>query len=268
MKKYVHGYSQREMQRLREQSGILEELLHSGTEYPADSRVLEAGCGVGGQTRILAKRNPKVAFTSIDFSHESLDKAKTLIESEGLGNVAFRHADIMNLPFDDESFDHVFVCFVLEHLDDPVAALGGLKRILKKSGTITLIEGDHGSAFWHPETPESLKAWDGLVRSQKELGHDPNIGRRVHPLLKEAGFEIKEVSPRWLYADAGNPVLLDGMVNKIIVPMTQTAKEQSIGMGLIDEATWAKGLSDLEKSGNPPEGTFYYTWFKGVGVKR
>ncbi len=80
--------------------------------------------------------------------------------------------------------------------------------------------------------------------------------------------KIKEVSPRWLYADAGNPVLLDGMVNKIIVPMTQTAKEKSIGMGLIDDAEWEKGISDLEKSGDPPEGTFFYTWFKGVGVKR
>ena len=38
---YVHGYSEREFERLRDQSGILESLLHSGTSYSAGSKVLE-----------------------------------------------------------------------------------------------------------------------------------------------------------------------------------------------------------------------------------
>ncbi len=57
------------------------------------------------------------------------------------------------------------------------------------------------------------------------------------------------------------------MVNKIIVPMTQTAREKSLDMGLIDEETWDRGISDLENSGVTPEGTFFYTWFKAVATK-
>ncbi len=94
-KKYVHGYSERETQRLQEQSGILEELLHWDTAYPAASKVLEAGCGVGGQTMLLARRNPEAEFTSIDISQDSLDAAKELIDKEGMSNVSFQQADIM-----------------------------------------------------------------------------------------------------------------------------------------------------------------------------
>ncbi|MBV8457682.1 MAG: methyltransferase domain-containing protein, partial [Acetobacteraceae bacterium] len=48
----------------------------------------------------------------------------------------------------DASFDHVFVCFVLEHMPDPETALAELQRVLKLGGSRTVIEGDHGSALF------------------------------------------------------------------------------------------------------------------------
>ncbi|MFJ6773529.1 hypothetical protein ACIQOV_21670, partial [Kitasatospora sp. NPDC091257] len=47
---YVHGYARTEARRLGDQADTLADLLHAGTAYPAGSRVLEAGCGVGAQT--------------------------------------------------------------------------------------------------------------------------------------------------------------------------------------------------------------------------
>ena len=266
-KRYVHGYSERETQRLQEQSSILEELLHWDTIYPAGGRVIEAGCGVGGQTVPLARRSPQAECVSIDISHDSLDAAKTLIEKEGICNVRFQQSDIMDMPFAAESFDHVFVCFVLEHLEEPLEALFMLREVLRAGGTITVIEGDHGSCFWHPETQESLRAWHSLIEAQAQLGHDPLIGRKLYPLLSRAGFDVKEVSPRWVYADSNNLALMDGVLNKIIVPMTETARQRALELGLIDEVTFDKGLDDLRRSGMPPDGTFFYTWFKAVAVK-
>ena len=46
---YVHGYSLRESERLTDQSGILEQLLHHGTEYEEGSIILEAGDIIVGQ---------------------------------------------------------------------------------------------------------------------------------------------------------------------------------------------------------------------------
>src|SRR5262245_40334887 len=109
---YVHGYDARESERLHDQAGTLVELLHGDTAYPAGARVLEAGCGVGAQTVTLSARSPEARFTSIDLSEETLEQAR----AHGLPNVDLQRADILDLPFEPASFDHVFVCFVLEHM--------------------------------------------------------------------------------------------------------------------------------------------------------
>jgi trans-aconitate methyltransferase len=65
---YVHGYAAGEVQRLQDQASTLIDLLHTDTAYPAGSKVLEAGCGVGAQTVPLAARSPHARFTAIDRS--------------------------------------------------------------------------------------------------------------------------------------------------------------------------------------------------------
>ena len=72
-KAYVHGYDHRENIRLQDQASTLVELLHSDTKYPAGSKVLEAGCGVGAQTITLAKNSPDALITSIDISDVSVE---------------------------------------------------------------------------------------------------------------------------------------------------------------------------------------------------
>jgi SAM-dependent methyltransferase len=264
---YVHGYSERETQRLYEQAEILEDILHPGTAFPANARVLEAGCGVGAQTRLLVKRSPKAVFTCIDISEKSLESANRLKEKAGFQNVTFRREDIIRLSFADETFDHIFLCFVLEHLDVPVAALTELKRVLKRGGTITVIEGDHGSCFWHPETLESVAAWNGLITAQRNIGHDPNIGRRLTPLLTEAGFNLQTCEPAWLYADRLKPALRDGMVDHIIVPMVQSAERQILTDKLVPKEVYEKGVADLCRVDQLDEGAFFYTWFKAIAGK-
>lgn len=264
---YTHGYSERETQRLYEQAVILEDILHTGTAYPAGAKVLEAGCGVGAQTRLLIKHSPEAEFTCIDISEKSLATAKKLKDRDGFENITFAQADIHSLDFPSEAFDHIFICFVLEHSDDPVAALIELKRVLKPGGTITCIEGDHGSCFWHPETPESIAAWNGLIMAQRTHGHRPNIGRTLTPLLTEAGFDVHSCKPAWLYADRLQPALRDGMVNHIIVPMVQASEQQIREDNLLPNAIYTKGVADLSRVDQIDEGTFFYTWFKAVAKK-
>ena len=110
---YVHGYQRNENERLQDHAGTLVDLLHSDTSYPAGGLVLEAGCGVGAQTVTLARRSPDARFVSVDVSADSIAQATRAAEGAGLTNVQFRPADIFALPFAPESFDHVFVCFVL-----------------------------------------------------------------------------------------------------------------------------------------------------------
>ena len=84
---------------------------------------MEAGCGVGAQTVTLAQNSPKAFITSVDISEVSIAQAREKVEKAGITNVKFQQGDIFHLPFAAESFDHVFVCFVLEHLSNPGDAL-------------------------------------------------------------------------------------------------------------------------------------------------
>jgi SAM-dependent methyltransferase len=263
---YVHGYSVKESTRLADQAGTLTELLHADTRYPSGSMVLEAGCGVGAQTVILAANSPQATFTSIDISAESLVEARRRTQEDGVTNVTFQQADLFHLPFRPAHFDHVFVCFVLEHLPNPVGALEALTRILKPGGSITVIEGDHGSTYFHPDSEHARRAIQCLVDLQRRAGGDSLIGRRLYPLLAQAGYRDVKVSPRMVYTDAGRPELVDGFTRKTFTAMVEGVGEQAVGEGLMDEASWAAGIRDLYRTAED-DGTFCYTFFKAVGLR-
>jgi ubiquinone/menaquinone biosynthesis C-methylase UbiE len=263
---YVHGYDFREGIRLQDQASTLVELLHSDTAYPPGSRVLEAGCGVGAQTIILAKNSPGAIITSIDISESSLAAAKQKIMAADLKNVHFQHADLFNLEFAPGSFDHVFVCFVLEHLSRPLAALQALKRVLKPGGTIVSIEGDHGSTFFYPESEAAQAAILCQVELQKRAGGNALIGRELYPLLQAAGFEDVSVSPRMVYVDASKPSLVDGFTRKTFAAMIEGVRESAITAGIIDPQLFDNGVKDLHRT-TESNGVFCYTFFKARGTK-
>lgn len=263
---YVHGYSAREADRLADQANTLSELLHHDTVYPPGSRVLECGCGTGAQTVFLASRNPEARIVSVDISETSLQQARARIEAAGHRNVEFQTANLFDLPFDEEQFDHVFLCFVLEHLAEPAAALSAVKRVLRRGGTITAIEGDHGSWYCSPQTPESSRAVQCLVDVQTLIGGDALIGRRLYPLLAEAGFNDVRVSPRMVYVDGSRPDLIEGFSKNTFIAMVEGVRDQALSRGLIDQQTWDKGIADLYRA-TGPDGTFCYTFFKGIATR-
>ncbi len=263
---YVHGYSEREAERLYDQANAVRELLHHDTRYGAGHLVLEAGCGVGAQTATLAERSPEARFVSVDIAPDSLEKARALVHEKGLENVVFQRADIFGLPFGEETFDDVFICFVLEHLSRPEQALAALRRVLRSRGSITAIEGDHGSCYFHPETEESLRAWRCLIDVQARLAGNSLIGRQLFPLLDRAGFQEVTVSPRMIYIDRSKPVLMDAFVNKTIIPMVQGVKSAALDAGMMDESSWDKGIRDLYAIAQNDNGVFCYTFFKAIGT--
>jgi ubiquinone/menaquinone biosynthesis C-methylase UbiE len=264
---YVHGYDARENERLLDQAGALVELLHRGTRYPPGSRVLEAGSGVGAQTITLATRSPGAHFVSVDISADSIGQARQRVTQAGLGNVRFCQADIFSLPFAPASFDHVFVCFVLEHLAEPAEALTVLGGLIQPGGTITVIEGDHGSAFFHPDNAAARSAIQCLIDLQRKADGDSLIGRKLYPLLKAAGFEAARVEPRMVYVDASRPDLVDGFIRKTFTAMIEGVRDAAVDAGMIDAEDFNAGVRALYRT-SQSDGAFCYTFFKGIAQKR
>jgi phospholipid N-methyltransferase len=263
---YVHGYSNRENRRLKDQAQTLDDIIHNDTIFRDGSLVLEAGCGVGAQTKIITRKNPHSNFISIDLSEQSLKEGEKLAETLKITNVKFQQADIFNLPFEDATFDSVLVCFVLEHLSDPMQALHELLRVLKINGTLITIEGDHGSTFFYPDSQMARRAINCQVVPQKQDGGNSNIGRELYPLLHAAGLSDIEVSPRVVYVDAGKPELVEGFIKNTFTAMIEGVGNNAVAQGLIDRADFDQGIKDLCRT-TQPDGVFSYTFFKGFGTK-
>jgi len=265
-KAYVHGYDHRENIRLQDQASTLVELLHADTFYPAGSRVLEAGCGVGAQTVTLASNSPNALITSVDISEASVTEARRKVAAAGFTNVQFEQADIFNIPYGPDTFDHIFVCFVLEHLSRPVEALQLLKTHLKPGGTITVIEGDHGSTFFHPDSEAAHQAIQSQVELQRRAGGNAMVGRELYPLLRSAGYGAIRVSPRMVYVDSSRLELVEGFTKKTFTAMIEGVRESAIRAEIIEPQVFESGIRDLYRT-TEPDGVFCYTFFKATGNK-
>jgi SAM-dependent methyltransferase len=263
---YVHGYSEREAQRLLDQAYSVRDLLHNDSRFPVGSRVLELGCGIGAQTVTLASNSPGALFLSCDVATGSLEIAAERTQGLGLDNVCLLCADLYELPFASTTFDSVFICHVLEHLKDPAGALRSLLRVVQPGGSVTVIEGDHGSCYFHPTSDEAIQAWRCLIRVQAGLGGDSLIGRRLYSVMTEAGGVDPVVSPRMVYADRSRPEVMDAFVAKTIIPMVEGVEEEALDRGYMTASAWKKGLDDLRGIVLSDVGVFCYTFFKAVAT--
>lgn len=264
---YVHGYSPQEARRLGDQADTLAALLHAGTAYPPGSRVLEVGCGVGSQTVHLARNSPGARIVAVDRSAESLAQARAHVTAQApAAEVDWHTADLFHLPFAEAEFDHVFLCFVLEHLRDPGGALAALRRVLRPGGTLTVIEGDHGSAIFHPAGRPAHEVIGHQIRLQSTAGGNALIGRELQPLLTTAGFDEVTVRPRTVYADRTRPALVDGFTRKTFIAMIESVRDDALSAGLTTAADWDRGIAALRRTADDG-GTFHYTFFKATAVR-
>jgi len=95
--------------------------------------ILEAGCGAGRFTRLLATTG--ASLLSFDYS----SAVEVSREQNGyFGNVAFAQADILAMPFIDNCFDRVFCHGVIQHTPDPAAAFRALNRVLRTGGRLSI----------------------------------------------------------------------------------------------------------------------------------
>jgi SAM-dependent methyltransferase len=169
------------------------------------ARVLDVGCGPGTITVDLAARVPQGEVIGIDAAGDVLEQARQEADRQGRGNVRFETGDVYRLVFGDGTFDVVHAHQVLQHLSDPAGALAEMRRVCRPGGLVAARDADYGGMLWFPEDPE-LTEWRTLYqRVARELGGEPDAGRRMLSWARAAGFAAVEASASaWCYAMPGD----------------------------------------------------------------
>jgi SAM-dependent methyltransferase len=148
-------------------------------------QVLDAGCGSGSMSRLLARKTDRGKVVGVDVNPSYLDAARRFAEEEGLKNISFEEGDIFALPFPDRSFDLVWSKYVLQWVKHPADAVVELKRVTKPGGMVVCCNFD-GFAITHYPEDAGLQA-DALKIVNASI--DPFVGRKMYRMFREAGFK-------------------------------------------------------------------------------
>jgi demethylmenaquinone methyltransferase/2-methoxy-6-polyprenyl-1,4-benzoquinol methylase len=112
-------------------------------QLPSGSRGLDAGCGIGTHTLLLAKAtSPGGHVTGIDISSECLARAEEIVGRNGLTEqVSFQYGDMSDLPFDDDAFDWAWNADTLWPVagKDPLPLVRELVRVVKPGGIVAIL---------------------------------------------------------------------------------------------------------------------------------
>ncbi|HRH30709.1 MAG TPA: class I SAM-dependent methyltransferase [Candidatus Paceibacterota bacterium] len=106
-------------------------------QIPKEALVLDTSCQDGGFLSVLTKNNADKNLKpfGVDISESDISKAKKLVPT-GI----FEITDNKTLPFADKTFDVVISSLTLHHMNNPISSLLEMKRVIKDTGSIYLID--------------------------------------------------------------------------------------------------------------------------------
>jgi SAM-dependent methyltransferase len=171
---YLHGYSQKERDRLHRQARFLEPMVHAGLPYRRRKRLLEVGAGVGAQTEILLRHWPDLHVTGVEINDEQLDEARRFL--------------------------------ILEHVGDPARVLSEVRRVLVPGSPVVCSEVLNATFFIDPYSPDTLRFWTAFNEHQMDVGGDPFVGAKLGNLLQSVGFRDVQTEVKSFHLDNRDPV--------------------------------------------------------------
>ena len=201
--RYTHGHgpavlASHSRRTARDSAGYLLPHLHRGTD------LLDVGCGPASVTADLAGFVAPGRVVGLDASSAVLDVARGLLEERGLRDrVELMTGDVSALPFDDDTFDVVHAHQLLQHLDDPVAALAEMRRVVRPGGIVAARDAVYSAKAWFPHSA-GMDSWrEVYMATARANGGEPDAGSRLLAWSRAAGFrDATPSASTWCFATA------------------------------------------------------------------
>lgn len=260
---YLHGFSQEEQDRLRRQGRFAEHVIYRNVDFTKSENVLEVGCGVGAQSEILLRRFPDLKLTGIDFNKRQLEAAKNYLQTVPYAKDRYEilEMDAMSMDFDSNKFDGAFLCWVLEHVPDPMRVLSEVRRVVKPGSRIFLNEVMNSTFFLDPYSPNVWKYWMAFNDFQYDNAGDPFIGAKLGNMLTSVGFtEVKTKIFTW-HLDNRFPEKRKEMFD-YWTSLMMSASEQLLQSKCVDQETVDCAIREMNQVKTDPNGVFLYSFMQ------
>jgi SAM-dependent methyltransferase len=160
-------------------------------------RIVDAGAGPGWATVDLAEiTGPDGRVHALERSHRFLAALKEAADLRGLTNIEAHELDLTTDPLPVGGVDAVWVRWVLTFLADPSPVVRKLAATLKPGGVAVIHEYlDYRTWSLAPACPEQEAFKDVVIRSWRESGGEPDVGRALPVMLSKAGLRVRELRP-------------------------------------------------------------------------
>lgn len=159
--------------------------LYEKVELKTCKKILDVGCGTGAITTDIASLTTGY-ITAIDINKGRLEKAR--IAASSLPFVTFVMANVMDLPFKDETFDLVVFSVLLLYVKDKQRAVNEMARVTQKNGVVlATMEPDHSGWLNHPEN----RLAPLFMKDLEEMGADTHMGRKLKYFFSKSGLKTE-----------------------------------------------------------------------------
>ncbi len=167
------------------------EVLRRACGVQLHDHVLDIGCGTGQTTREAARTAQAGSALGVDISASAIERAREVARAEGLGNVAFEHANAQVHRFPQERFDLAISRFGTMFFDDPGAAFANIRRALRPAGRLVMMVWQaHERNEWDVAIHQSLGAAEQPVATPSGAPDPFSLAdsSAVKQILEAAGF--------------------------------------------------------------------------------
>lgn len=264
---YLHGYSPVEQDRLRRQAEFAEHMVYRDVDLSDADRLLEVGCGVGAQSSILLRRFPKLKLTGIDLNEQQLAAAQQTLSqlSYAQGRYEIKKMDAQNMDFEAHSFDAAFLCWILEHVPDPIQILNEVRRVLRPGAVVYVTEVVNSSFFLDPYSPNLWKYWMAFNDYQYDGAGDPFVGAKLGNFLSAVGFQKVQTELITWHLDNRQPEKRRKMI-EYWAELLMSASDQLVAAGYVTQEVVDSGMTELKKAQKNPNAVFLYSFMQAKAV--
>jgi ubiquinone/menaquinone biosynthesis C-methylase UbiE len=242
----------------------LEPYVFDGIDLEFTKNLLEVGCGVGAQTKILCRRFPDLKVDSIDLSEAQLEVAAKYLKPEiSKKRVHLYQGDAQKLNLKQKNYEAAFLCWFLEHVPEPLTVLKKVRSHLQKGAKIYCSEVFNQTLFLEPYSPAFIKYWFEFNDLQYEMKGHPFVGAQLGHLLQEAGFEQIEVEPRPFHFDSREPEKRSAFM-KYFFEILMSAKDKLLEEKRVDQNLLNEMQKEMKAAQKAKSGVFFYSYMRAT----